>query len=100
MHIRGQVYGGSAGPSSDSLRGEAGGRQADGDREYRGTTQEPGAAPSSTLTPDNMGGPGRAGSALRGRSAASNESNYRRETTAADKALLWRSIKYSYIKII
>lgn len=66
----------------ESLRGEEGGRQADGDREYRRTTQE-----SGTLTPDNMGGPGWAGhsSALKGQSAGCNVSSYRRHTTAANK---------------
>ena len=49
------------GHAPGGLRGEEGGRQADGDREYRGTTQESGAAPSSVLTPDNKGGPGWAG---------------------------------------
>lgn len=38
-----------------SPRGEEGGRQADGDKENRGTTQEPGAALSRTFTPDNEG---------------------------------------------
>lgn len=57
----------------ESLRGEEGGRQADGDREYRGTTQE-----SDTLTPDDKGGPGWAGhsSALKGQSAGCDVSRY------------------------
>lgn len=74
------------GRAPGGLRGERGGRQADGDREYRGTTQESGAAPSGTLTPDNMGGPGWAGhsSALKGQSAGCNVSSYRRDTTTAN----------------
>lgn len=77
-----------------------GGRQADGDREYRGTTQESGAAPSGTLTPDNMGGPGWAGhsSALYGQSAGCNAASYRWDTTATNKHqkvfyFIWRPIK-------
>lgn len=67
------------GRAPGSLRDEEGGRQADGDREYRGTTKESGAAPSGTLTPDNMEGPGWAGpgSALKGQSAGCDVSSYR-----------------------
>lgn len=38
------------------LRGEEGGRQADGDREYMGTTQESGAEPWHLTTEEDLGG--------------------------------------------
>lgn len=54
MHIRGQVVLRKCwAPDPESLRAEEGGRQADGDRDYRGTTRE-----SGTLTADHLGRPG------------------------------------------